>query len=168
MSRSTAYAVYSSEICWPLPCAIPRMGPLGWQWGDVGGGIFALKEVTVLVRAGSRWNYNPGLGHSQPAVRYFICPAQRFKQFETPAAGPDIPSCLALLLPYKTSSCLAGAEPITGVICLPPCSWKFAIPRIRYCSQHCTMTEGWTEETKMYRGKEAGGRVSGDLLLTET
>ena len=63
------------------------MGPLGWQWGDVGGGVFALKEVTVLVRAGSRWNYNPGLGHSQPAVRYFICPAQCFKQFETLASG---------------------------------------------------------------------------------
>ena len=137
MSKSTAYAVSSSEICWPLPCAIPKMGPLGWQWGDVGGGVFALKEVTVLVRAGSRWNYNPGLGHSQPAVRYFICPAQCFKQFETPASGLDSPSWAPVLLPYKPSSCLAGLNPsLVSPACphahgsLPFPEWDIAISTV--------------------------------------
>ena len=127
----------------------------------MGRGLFALKELTVVVRAGSRWNYNPGLGHSQPAVGYFICPAQRFKQFETPEAGPDIPSSLALLLPYQTSSCLPGAEPITDVTCLPPCSWKFAIPRIRYCNQHCTMTERWMRKQKCTGVKWLGEECQG-------
>lgn len=104
------------------PCHVPS--PAWGPWGG-SGGLFALKELTVVVRAGSRRNYNPGLGHSQIAVGYFICPAQRCKQFETPAAGPDIPSCLALLLPYQTSSCLPRAEPITDVTCLPHAHGSF-------------------------------------------
>lgn len=34
-----------------------------------------LMELTVLVGVGTGCNYNPDLGHNQPAVRYFLCPA---------------------------------------------------------------------------------------------
>lgn len=71
-------------------------------WGTVGEG--AVGEGPCPQGAQCWWelrggcNYHLGLGHGQPAVRYFICPAQCFNL--TSGAGPGLPTCPAPLLPH--------------------------------------------------------------------